>query len=81
MLHLSEEHLLAGHLTAQVQIKAGLFHGAKRMSHGAYACQTAEKVLQSFLKHKDQVSCKTIFDRKWACLQFHIMLLYVGLIE
>jgi hypothetical protein len=31
-LHLGKEHLLAGHSAAQVQIKTGLFHGAKRMS-------------------------------------------------
>jgi hypothetical protein len=48
-LHLGEEHLLAGHSAAQVQIKTGLFHCAKRMSQGAYACQTTGEVLQSFL--------------------------------
>lgn len=33
-LRLGEKHLLAGHSTAQVQIKAGLFHGAKWLLHG-----------------------------------------------
>ena len=47
-LHLGEKHLLAYHSAAQVQIKAGLFHGAKRMSHRPYLHHATKEVLQIF---------------------------------